>query len=283
MTHKEQQLSCRDGNSLFMQSWKPEETPLGVIALVHGLGEHSNRYGYLVDYFLARQFAVYAYDLRGHGKSSGRAGHIDRWSDHSDDLENFLAAVFEENTHAPIFLYGHSMGGQISLDYLTQRGNSKLKAAVISAPAIAEPKISAALMFIGRIFSVLLPGMHFDNGLNVNDISRDPEIVRAYREDAMVSAKISARSATEMLACIERVQANVNQIKTPLFLIHGEKDGIMSYEGTKRFHDNLKSVEKCLKIYSGGFHEPHNDVDRQQVFADVENWFNNYIAERGES
>lgn len=279
MKHNTGWLSSNDNTELFYQSWHPEAEDSTVIALVHGAGEHSGRYTHLIDYFVKRNHCVYGFDFRGHGKSKGKRGHVLSWQEYREDLNSYLQLVIEENPDSQVFLYGHSMGGQITLDYLTKDKNetdhsnrNKLSGAIVSAPAIAQPPINPLLLKVGRLLSRLWPAFPMDNGLDVNDISRDMDEVKAYSEDPLVSSRITARFGAEFIDAISRVQGNADGIRIPLFMFHGEDDKIIPVQGSRDYFEKVEFEDKTLKTYGGGFHEPHNDLQKLEVFSDVEQW-----------
>ncbi len=277
MRHTEGNFSSIDRTRLYFQSWYPEQAYKATLAIVHGAGEHCGRYANVVNYFVDRDYALYGFDLRGHGRSGGRKSHVSGWQQYRDDLRCFLQLVRQQNPDKPLFLYGHSMGAQIALDYLAFNGESlagckPISALIASSPALAQPDVSPWLLRLGKLLAVFWPLVTLQNGIDVQGISRDPQVVRAYREDPLVSSKISARFGVEFMDCIERVQLNASKIGIPLFMFHGEADRIIPVAGTRQFFDRISSTEKKLKIYPDGFHEPHNDLQKREVFEDVEKW-----------
>lgn len=285
MIHREGEFKSKDGLNLYFQCWKPAQIvpqiepqdSKAIIAIVHGSGEHSGRYSNVVNYFGEKNYQLYGFDFRGHGKSEGKTGHVMDWQEYREDLDCFLQLVQAENPGKPLFLYSHSMGAQIALDYLTLNRHLPLTGIIASAPAIAPPAVSRLLIHAGKVLSIILPGFQLENGLDVNTISRDPEVVRAYSNDPLVNSKISARFGSQFLACIDRVQSNAANIDVPLFMFHGEADQIIPVQGTLQFFDKISFADKKLKTYPGGFHEPHNDLQKQEVFQDVEQWLNEHI------
>ena len=282
MIHHEGQFKSKDGLNLFYQYWRPPQENQAVIVIAHGSGEHSGRYANVVNYFGDKNYLLYGFDFRGHGKSEGKIGHVMSWQEYREDLDCFLQFVRAKNPDKQVFLYSHSMGAQIALDYLTINGHQPLAGLIASAPAIAPPAASPLLILVGKLLSIILPGFKLENGLDVNTISRDQEVVRAYSSDPLVSSKISARFASQFLACIDRVQSHAANIDIPVFIFHGEADQIIPVQGTLQFFDKISFSDKKLKIYQGGFHEPHNDVQKLEVFQDIERWLSDHIHQRAQ-
>ncbi len=285
MNHREGYFSSHDNTRLYFQLWAHsdessstnQDASKAIIAIVHGAGEHCGRYTNVVNHFVERGYVLYGFDFRGHGKSGGKPGHVMSWLEYREDLDAFLKFIREENPSQPLYLYAHSMGGQVALDYLTQaepsqNWNSKLSGAIISAPALARPNVSPLLIGLGKLLSRIWPGLMLENGLEVKAISRDPEVVKSYLDDPLVGSKVSARFGAEFMACIDRVQSNASKFQLPLFMFHGEADQIIPVTGTQRFFNKVGATDKALKIYPGGFHEPHNDSQKVEVFQDVVRW-----------
>lgn len=281
MIHREGQFASEDGLNLYYQYWGPSQEPpqpdnRAIIAIAHGSGEHSGRYSNVVNYFSKKGYPLYGFDFRGHGKSEGRISHVMNWQEYRADLDGFLRLVASQNPGAPLFLYGHSMGAQIALDYLTHNDHVPLAGVIASAPAISAPPASGLLKLVAKLISAIFPGFRLDNGLDVNFISRDPEVVGAYTNDPLVSSKITARFGAQFLSCIERVQSRAENIDVPLFMFHGDADQIIPMQGTLEFYNKINFADKKLKIYPGGFHEPHNDLQRREVFQDIEQWLDEH-------
>jgi len=90
MQHTEGKFSGRNNFSLYRQAWLPDAAPKAILLVVHGIAEHSGRYTNLVNYFVPKGYAVYSFDLRGHGKSDGKRSYVERFSYYLDDLQTFF-------------------------------------------------------------------------------------------------------------------------------------------------------------------------------------------------
>ncbi len=109
MRHNEATFKSADGLDLFYQSWLPDGEPKAVIVIVHGMGEHSGRYPYVVEALVAKGYSLYAADHRGHGRSPGKRMFVNKWTDYLDDLGRFVVFVKGQWVGRPFFLDGHSM------------------------------------------------------------------------------------------------------------------------------------------------------------------------------
>lgn len=276
MEHREATLHGAADADLYVQTWQPAGAIRGVVALVHGIGEHSGRYGYLVERLVGRGFAVAALDNRGHGRSGGIHGHIDSWAEYREDVHAFVHYVSTQFMRLPIFLYGHSLGGLIVTDYVLFHPEGLDGLIVSGHPLRPTGSAKPVLILLARILSRYKPTISFPLGLDDNTLSRDPEVVRAYKEDPLVHRRVSARWGTETLAAIDRVRARASEIRLPLLILHGGADRINSVDGSRELFGLASSPDKQIRIYPGGYHEPHNDLDRELVATDVIEWLTDH-------
>src|SRR5215471_15152970 len=275
MAYRDGILELQGGGRL--HSWRREaQSPNAQVVLVHGFGEHSGRYNDVTEFLCGRGFSVQAFDLRGHGKSSGLPGHVDRFTDYEDDLR---LAVESARGHAtsPLFLIGHSMGGLITLRYLAGRPPN-ISGAVISAPllgfAVRIPKLKLA---IGRASGLIAPKMRMANEIDPTHLSRDPEVGRAYAEDPLVRRVVSARWFSEATRAMRAMPAAVPRIQAPILILHGTEDKLAAVDATRAVFDRIGSRDKQLKIYPGFYHELFNEPDKQDVFQTVGDWLSAHL------
>jgi len=277
MKHQEEYFQSEDGLQLFYQSWLPDQAPKAVLVIVHGLGEHSSRYAHVVDHLVTKGFGVFAFDLRGHGRSSDRpTAHVNSWSEYLSDVKLFLRLVGEEMRDLPLFLMGHSLGGLIVLEYALDNPNG-LRGVIASGPTVGAVDAPPLLLFIGRILSRLLPGVSMATRLNVDALSRDPKVVQAYRDDSLITGKATARWSTEFTKAIDRTRDRAGEFKLPLLILQGQADTLVPAEGSQAFFHRVASADKKRITYPGGYHEPHNDIQHEQVVADLQRWLEGHL------
>jgi alpha-beta hydrolase superfamily lysophospholipase len=272
MQHDEGHFNGLGGIELYYQRWLPETDPRAVVALVHGVGEHSGRYENVVGPLTAEGYAVYGYDQRGHGHSPGPRVHIDRWADYREDLRAFLGMIAEEMPGVPLVVYGHSMGALVVLDYLLHSPSVLAGAIVSGSPIEPAGVVKPALVAFARTLSGVLPKLSVNLGLDVDALSRDPDVLAAYVADPLVTSRATVRWGTESLNTVGQVKDQMAQIGVPLLVLHGERDRLNTAQGARLLFETVRSADKTLRVYPGGYHEPHNDIDHEQVVADIGEW-----------
>lgn len=260
-----------DGLQLFVRHWRCP-TPKAHIVLVHGIGEHCDRFGGLVAALNAASFSVHAFDHRGHGRSPGRRGHVEAWSDYQRDLRAFLTFLSPEVQNRPIMFIGHSMGALVVLDHLIDHPNAAHAAVIMAAPiqpcSVAHPwKIGLA-----RILNRCWPRFTMPLGIDPRELSNDPAHVKASILDTLTHGRVTARWGVEVLAEIERVKREAERITTPLLILHGAADRINDCAGSAWLAEHIATPQKRLIVYQGARHELHSDIVRECVSSDVVNW-----------
>ena len=277
MQHNEGKFTGRNNFNLYYQSWVPDGKPIALLIIVHGIAAHSGRYANVVNYFVPKGYAVYSFDLRGHGKSDGIRSHVERFSYYLDDLKTFCDKVRDENKTAKIFLVGHSMGSTIALDYAVEY-QSELNGLIVSGTTLkAGNSVTKVSILMAKILSVVMPKMGVA-ALDANGISRDKAVVAAYINDPLVyTGKLRARWGAELLKTMNKLQSQISALSLPILILQGTADRISDPSGSKMLFDGVGSKDKTLKLYEGFYHEIFKDPERQQVFLDMENWLKLHV------
>lgn len=274
MIHEEGYFNDAQGRRIYHQHWLPEGTPRGAVILAHGLGEHSGRYMNVVNALAPAGYALYGLDHLGHGKSAGQRVYVDSFDEYIVTLRRFWEMVVGWQPNLPRFLIGHSMGGLIAGLFLT-RYSQDVTGAVLSAPAAKlPPETSILTIALGRIFSSLTPKMGLA-ALDSSGVSRDPEVVSAYRSDPLVyTGKITARLAVEIMLSMQRLERDAGNIRAPLLILQGTADRLVNPAGSALLYERASSPDKTLKQYDGLYHEVFNEPEHDTVLRDVVEWLN---------
>jgi len=276
MTANEWKWTSRDGLEMYARGWTPDGQPKAVICLVHGLGEHVNRYNHVGQAFTGAGYVLQGFDLRGHGRSGGLRGHTPSYESLLNDISDFLADAQKRHPGLPVFLYGHSMGGNQVINYALRYPDG-LRGVIVTSPwlqLVSKPGV--ILSFLLKIISAIFPSFSQPNGLTLADISRDPEIVSAYAADPLVHDKISARLFTVMEANALGALEHAATLKVPMLLMHGSADHISSADGSKEFAKKAGSIV-TLRIWQGLYHETHNEPEKAEVIRAMLDWISGHL------
>lgn len=253
---------------LFRRVWAPE-SPRGAVAIIHGYGEHSGRYRDFSAWLSSHGWLVAACDLPGHGRSPGRRGYIRSFSDYLAAVDALLAEVHRA---APVFLLGHSLGGLIVVRYLEQ-GPQAVSGLILSSPffGLAMP-VPAWKRVLALMLSRLWPAASLPSGIKPEELSHDPKVVEAYREDPLVHRIATARWFAEVSAAQAAALREASQIRVPVLIIQGEEDRLTEVAATRRFAARCRAPDLTFRLYGGLYHETLNELGRERVWGDVLEW-----------
>ena len=276
MNHIEFTRQSPDKLQFHFQGWEPEASLRAIVCLVHGLGEHTGRYAHVAAALNEAGYAVLGFDLRGHGKSEGLRGHTPSYDALMDDIGRLLDEAAQRYPGKSQFIYGHSLGGNLALNYALRR-KSPLAGVVSTSPAIRVGKpLPATQLTLAKVMNKLRPTMQMPNGLALDNLARDPEVIRAYRSDPLVHDKISVRLAVEMLQAGEWALAHAAEFPLPLLLVHGSADELTSAAATQEFAGKVRG-DCTLKIWDGFYHETHNEPEKAEVLAFMVAWIGSRV------
>ena len=267
---REETFQSADGLELYYQSWQPQASAKAVLVVVHGHGGHSGIFTKMVEYFVARNYVIYSFDLRGHGRSPGQRGYINSWAEYRADLAAFLELVKTHQPNLTLFLIGQSMGGTIALDYVLRK-SSRLQGLILLSPALGLT-VSPWKLLIGKLLSRIQPHFALDAGIDMSSGSRDRSVVAANAQDPLRHGQGTARLATELLQTIDWVQAHAHKLQVPLLILHGGADQVTPLESSRLFFERVIIADKEMYEYPESYHELHNDLNYQEVFTDIEKW-----------
>ena len=246
------------------------------MVLHHGLGEHSDRYSNILGMLEGTGITVYTYDARGHGRSEGKKGLAKDVSHLAGDLDTFLQMIQKEHSVSKPLLYGNSMGGAVVLAFVgkSKANQDRVRAVIATAPALGVEKncYQVVMSSLLTCLRTIIPNTTLPSGLESDRLSRDQNVVEAYKSDPMNHDMISISLAFSLLESgRSEIIPTAKDMTLPIFLAHGGKDVITDPKGTQAYFDNCASTQKTIKIYPGLFHEIHNETkeDKEKVLADL--------------
>jgi alpha-beta hydrolase superfamily lysophospholipase len=272
MKSEEFRIEAFDKIHLYVKCWKPEITSKGVIILIHGLGEHINRYHHWAGQFTGDGWTVVGLDLRGHGLSEGKRG-CGGYEAHLKDIDTIVRFVEKQFGKTDIILYGHSMGGNFALGYMLSR-KPDISGVVITSPwlRLSAPPAKATV-FVVKILSRIIPYFAISNRLASRNLSRDEAVGKEYEKDPRVHSKISLKLFLDVHQWAKKILNSKHKLNVPLLLLHGSDDRITSWKGSYLFALETSQITS-FRIWDQCYHELHNELCREDVFKYICSWIN---------
>lgn len=276
MNHEEGTLATDDGLALFWQSWRPPGEAEGVLVFVHGLAEHCGRYLNPVRHFVARGWACLGFDTRGHGRSPGPRVHVASFDEFLADVGEARRLARIRHPDRPLVLVGHSQGGLLTLLYALQH-DELVDGVIVSSPFLGfhpDTKPANIVSRAARVLSKLTPRVMIDTRLDLDGLSRDPEVVEAYRSDPLVSSKVSIGWANAVSDAQRAAIDEASRLAVPALVMQAGADRIVDPEATR---DWVAAAPGGLVEYvewDGYHHELFNEplLERRRVFDRMEEW-----------
>lgn len=274
MPHFEERFAGHDGLELHEHCWLPRSPASAAVVVVHGINEHAGRYARLAKTLNEQGYAVYAMDLRGHGRSAGSRAMVYSFVEYLADLDVLFARVREREAGKPLFLFGHSMGGTIAARFAVTR-KPAFFGLILSAPAVRiGANVFPLLRHFAGIVGRLLPRLRVVR-LGCRYISRDPQVVEAFKNDPLVfHGRFPVRTGAEIFRAAKRVETEAAALTLPLLILHGTADAACDVEGSRVLHLRAGSHDKTLCLYEGLYHEVLSEPERDRVLGDLIAWMN---------
>ncbi|MBQ4267116.1 MAG: lysophospholipase, partial [Clostridia bacterium] len=260
-------LVMRDKTEHFVRSFVPDN-PKAILILIHGKGEHGGRYTHFGNELEKNGYAVYVPDLRGHGKTRGRIGHTAPRNTILDDVDEIILYAKIRHPDLPVFIYGHSMGGNIILNYRHRRPDG-IKAFIASAPWLYLVKeFSAPLKKFVIAFSKLLPNTAISTGIDATVITSIEAEQKEYLKDKKINGVITAATVADVFVATNEIFKYAPTDKTPFLLLHGDDDRLVDVNGSRKLAK--LSGELCsYKEYKANRHEILHDISRDDAINDM--------------
>ncbi len=261
----------KENLKFYVRNWVPDNKPKAVVVLVHGHGEHIGRYDHVGQAFTRAGYTLTAFDLRGHGRSGGPRGHTPNYEALMDDITDFLALVTARFPMLPVFLYGHSTGGNLVLNFALRRKPDVVGVIATDPWLKLAFDIPAFRLILARVMDKIAPGFTQNSGLETAAISRDPEVVKAYITDPLVHEKITARFFVSIYEAGLWAIEHAPEFPVPLLIMQGTGDRLTSSQANREFAERAGKIA-TWRAWEGWYHELHNEPEKAKVLKVMIDW-----------
>lgn len=273
MNIKEFWIKSSDEKNLFFREWLPNKVPSAVICIIHGLGDHSGWYDYLVKYFTDNNFAVLSFDLRGHGKSDGKRGHSENYEILMKDMDLLYNYAQKNFKNLPIYFYGHSFGGNLTINYILRRKPKYVKGVIASAPwlELATNPSALKLSFMS-LAKKIYPSFSVESVVDTSVLSHDAEALKTYAADPLVHGDITVSLFINACNAGKWAINHAHEFNIPLLIMHGDSDKITSFNASKKFAERTGKNICTFKNWHGLYHSLHNEINRDEIYTYILDW-----------
>jgi alpha-beta hydrolase superfamily lysophospholipase len=263
------------------REWMMPENAVAILVIIHGMAEYSGRYRPIMQFLAERGIGCFRFDQKGHGmavQSETERGDIPRFEDFVNDAVAIIENVRRRHAGLPVFVWGHSMGAIVTVltaGKLAQQGPGKLRGVITSgAPIASFDSYSSAYLSIAKWMARIVPRLRMKRPFNPERLSRDLEVGRLYAVDPLVPRQLTLRFLVGLSgACVECLRV-ARQLRMPWLAMHGSDDLMAPPIGSQRLIDALSSTDKQLRLWLGGRHEVHNEIEpmRTEFLTAMAEW-----------
>ncbi len=260
------------GRVHFYQHWMPKDAR-ALVVLVHDLGDHIGRYSAFTNALVNERFAVALFDQRGHGRSAGRRGHVNRFSDWVEDVAGFVHfSQTALNRDVPLFLVGVGLGALIGINFLLT--HEKTVGGFVGLNMLVESgiRLPAWRRRFGTKLASLLPKLSVDTRVRPTDMTADLDEQRALESDAFAHRRVSLGTWNEIERMLELVMGMPHRLHLPTLMLAGGRDSICAPQGTRQFVTRLSTIDGHERIYPNMRHDLLHESGRQEVIAEILHW-----------
>jgi len=269
MDETEYHWRASDGVRLYAVKWRLND-PRRRVVLVHGLGEHITRYRDVAGVLTAHGSEVSGFDFRGHGNSEGARGDASSFERLITDLEEYVSDCAMQ-TGLPVHLYGHSMGGNVVLNYALRR-RSDVRSLVVTSPGLKPASVATRFALkLGAILKPFAGRLIVSNGIDVSYLSRRQDVVQDYERDPLNHDRISVRLALSLIEAGDYACRNAARLRKPLLLLQGTDDRVVDITANLTFA-RLAGHYCQLELLPGLYHELHHEPERNAVLERIACW-----------
>lgn len=263
----------------FVHSWSPLQSPSFAVGFVHGLGDHGGRFRSLAKHFASLNIASVVIDQYGNGRSGGKRGCVESYDELLAEVSRTVELAQHLWPNLPVFLYGHSMGGNLVTNYLLRNKQPQVEAAVVSAPLFHPVQPPPAwFVRIARILAKAFPNLRIGAPIKAEYLSRIENEQQAFLNDPWMHQQVSLRLGAALLDSGQWAIDHASSLSVPILLIHGEDDKICCPKASANFAQRTQRCE--LMTWPEMRHEPHHDLDAEIIFRIVSDWL---ITQAGNS
>jgi len=257
---------------------KAAAAPKAVILGVHGYAEHIGRYaGHISEFFVQRGFSFFMMENRGHGKSVGRKGHIDRFDQFIDDLHVFRKMVDKRAGGLPVFMLAHSNGSLISARYVLAHGDGIRGLVLSGIPIRTAAKVNPVKLKVGMLLAGVVPKFSMPTELDPYTLCHDKEIVDDYVADPLVHKIMSVGFAKGFLDAMADLLARAGEFRSPVLFQHGGDDRACDPPSAREFYSKIASTDKQFVMYDTLWHEIYNEPGNEGILKTGAEWMEKRI------
>jgi alpha-beta hydrolase superfamily lysophospholipase len=266
-------LTAGDGVRLHVLHWRSGSSPPSAIVLfLHGIASHAGWFAETAADLSGHGVEVYGLDRRGSGRSQGPRGHLDRYEQALDDVDQLVRLVAAEHPQVPIFLAASSWAAKLGVVYAAERG-APLSGLLLLGPGLF-PRVNLSPWQV-----VVVVAGHLVRPRARLPIPLTPELYTAnppYRDRIRADPLRLLEATTQFFwqtARLDRRRGRATaRLALPVLLLQGTDDQMMDVPATRRWFDGVGGRDTTYQAYPGAGHTLDFEPDRTRYLSDMLTW-----------
>jgi alpha-beta hydrolase superfamily lysophospholipase/SAM-dependent methyltransferase len=282
MEATEHAMTSWDGAELFYRAWIPCEGTDKAILLFHRGHEHSGRWQETVDLLGLKDIAAFAWDARGHGRSSGERGTANNFADAIRDVDAFARHI-SERYEIPVenmIVLAHSLAA-VSVAAWVHDYAPQIRAMILATAAFHVKLYVPFAVPLLRMKQKLFGPSKVKSYVKSKLLTRDQEQAAQYDADPLIFRQIAVNVLLDLNDTADRLIADAGAIQTPTLMIGAGRDWVVRLKAQREFFSRLTSPLKEMEIYPAAYHAIFHDQDRYLVVDRVRKFVRERFAEAG--
>jgi alpha-beta hydrolase superfamily lysophospholipase/SAM-dependent methyltransferase len=277
----EQVMTLADGTELFYRAWIPRQPTKKALILFHRGHEHSGRLADVVRDLGLTDVAVFAWDARGHGRSSGPRGYAPSFGRLTKDADDFVRHIMQtyDKRLEDVIVLGHSVGA-VTVAAWVHDYAPPVRAMILVTPALRVKLYVPLARPALRLMRFIVPRRRLQVSSYIKGrlLTHDPEEARRYDTDPLISRAIAVNILLGLHDTATRLIADAGVIRTPALVLSGGADWVVRQSATQQFFDRLGSDEKRLQVFPGMYHDILHEMDRDLVLDEIRSFVHRAFA-----
>ncbi|MDS4042931.1 MAG: bifunctional alpha/beta hydrolase/class I SAM-dependent methyltransferase [Candidatus Competibacter sp.] len=251
-----------DGAELFYRAWLPEQNTNRAVILFHRGHEHSGRWQDVVDRLDLPDFALFAWDARGHGRSPGERGWAENLGVLVRDVDAFVGYASRQYGIPPenIVVFAHSVGSVLAANWVHDYA-PKIRALVLGSPAL-RVRLYVPFAIPGlRLLLKFKPKAFVNSYVKAKLLTHDPAKIESYNADPLITRCIAVNLLVDLFDAGRKLVEDAAAITVPTLVLTSGADWVVDRDIQRQFFERLSSPVKEMHVYPGFFHDTFNEKD----------------------
>lgn len=273
-------LQAHDQKQIRLAFIESEQTPKAIVQLVHGFGEAIEHYIDLAESLAQLGYCVFFHDQRGFGPEAVKKGVTEGYDEMQKDISTIAGYIKGKFPELPLFLMGHSMGGNIVINHILRYDSQNYQGLIVESPWLGLHRPPGKILqFIAKKLGNWSKNLTVSGGLTEELISHNPKFNHGLVTDGIYHTRMSMRLFTQVSEAGNYAIEHAKDLKIPTILFCALEDQIVSVSAIQKFHER-SNLSQSYTEYAGGYHCLHADENKAQLLNETSEFIERILVNK---